>query len=92
MTEKIFSEDTDLWAAVLDHYGDHYAEGARDALENGEVLIWDSWDEIISQWCDLFEIPERAQFYIDNEAVQRDLEIEGSYTELSDGRVLEFFE
>ena len=87
---QLASEDTDVWAAVLDHYGDHYAEEAMDCLKNGDITIRGSWDEIISQWVELAEIPERAAYYIDASSLQRDLEIEGSYTKLDDGRVLEF--
>ena len=87
---QLASEDTDVWVAVLDHYGDHYAEGAMQALKDGDIIIWASWVEIISQWVELAEIPEHAVYYIDASSLQHDLEIEGSYTELDDGRVLEF--
>lgn len=84
---KAYGEDAVSAAAIC--YSSNVAD--MDSLLLNGFTVWEDWDDIIDGWIECMEVPERLQFYIDEEAVRRDLEIEGTYIELENGSIVEFY-
>lgn len=79
-------DNLDIIVALIDQHGDDYG---FSLVEEGSYMVHGSWDDIIDSWMDTWQIPDHIRFYIDEDAVRRDLELERSYAELRDGRVIE---
>jgi len=75
---------------IIEAIADNHSslEVALDVVESGDYVVHESWNSIIDEWIEIYEIPEKAAYYIDRDAVRRDLEMEGTYLETSDGRVI----
>lgn len=79
-------DNLDIIVALTDHHGDDYG---FSLVENEEYTVYGSWDNIVDDWMDIWQIPERVRFYIDEDAVKRDLGYDSTYIELDDGRVIQ---
>ena len=78
--------ETAVKAALANYY---HTEEALDALANG-FMVWDDSDQIVESYLEGYMIPDQLRYYIDYDAIWRDLQIEGNFVE-ADGFIVEFF-
>jgi antirestriction protein len=78
--------ETPVKAALANYY---HTEEALDALANG-FMVWADRDEAVESYLEGYMIPDQLRFYIDYDAIWRDLQIEGNFVE-ADGFIVEFF-
>jgi len=73
--------DADDVAAVVDHFGAHYLEAAKTAIEDGHRGHFTNLEayaeDFVEQTTDLKSIPESIRNYIDYERMARDWELSG---------------
>ena len=48
-----------------------------------EIIVYEDWEQITDEFIEtnFYNVPENAKFYLDREAIRRDLEINGSFWE-----------
>ena len=65
---------------------------AREALERyEEVMIWESFDELIDELPLWSEIPQNYHYLIDRERLEHEIRCEGSFIDLANGSVAQVF-
>jgi antirestriction protein len=79
--------ETPVRAALANYYR---TEEALDALANG-FMVWDDSDQIVESYLEGYMIPDQLRYYIDHDAIWRDLRMDGTYVEADDGSIIEFF-
>lgn len=62
---------------------------ALDIVAEERYTIWASRDDIIDSWIEMMEVPEHVSFYLDEQAIWRDLSMDCTYIELDDGCYIE---
>ena len=82
-TAKLDEHDKERVQVLLDK---DYTE--KEALEKyQDVTIHDDWDEIIEEWYDVMGVPEKVTWYIDEEKLKTDLDLDLNIIEIRDGRL-----
>lgn len=90
LAEVIEETDLAVLTAVIDRLGEHYLTQALEMINDGNIVVYESKDDMIDQWLESFDnIPEQLEYYIDRDAVYRTFYTEGCIAELSDGRIVE---
>lgn len=79
------AEDRGISLEVLAHVADQIGIAPDDMHEIPDHLIrWGDWDEAIAQFVEGLSVPESFPFrYLDQDAIRRDLEIEGTYFDIN---------
>lgn len=92
--DDLDEEEQDVLEAYLDDVSDNFDEALR-VVENGDYTIYGSCDtveelaeEFVDNGC-YGEVPDGLRFYIDYDAIARDMEMNGTYVESNMG-VIEF--
>jgi len=66
----------------VDAYLD-YSPDLDSALRNYEIVqLADCRDDLVDEYLELLEIPERLEHYIDRQAIEREMEIDGHFVRL----------
>ena len=80
-----FAEYGNMFLYIWEHMGGP-VDNMRDYCENS--TIWSDWDEIIDGYLETFDVKPPVSYYIDEDKLRRDLEINGTYIE-TDDRIVE---
>lgn len=84
--QQLREDDLPVYEALRKTLGDHYI----DDIDVDDVLVYTDRYQIIDEWLDAYKVPERVRPYIDEARLWNDMQMDGTFAEASDGRIVQY--